>query len=109
MIRTELGKSHLLRISAITYCLAAPGIQVYLFRKQLTDLIKGHLSSESGFPSLLSDLVDAKLCKIDMSRYKISFKNGNGGHSWAGGSCIHLSHLSKGTNSLNNYQGAEIN
>lgn len=103
------GKSHLLRIAAITYCLAAPGIQVYLFRKQLTDLIKGHLSSESGFPNLLAPLVEAKMCKIDMSRYKVVFKNGGPGkNAWAGGSTIHLSHLSKGPGSLNNYQGAEI-
>lgn len=103
------GKSHLLRIAAITYCLAAPGIQIYLFRKQLTDLIKGHLSSESGFPNLLQELLEAKMCKIDMSRYKIIFKNGGSRQdSYNGGSTIHLSHLSKGPNSLNNYQGAEI-
>lgn len=109
LYRIQLGKSHLLRVAAITYCLSAPGIQVYLFRKQLTDLIKGHLSSESGFPSLLLQLTQAKVCKIDMARYQIKFRNGGPKHnSYAGGSCIHLCHLTKGAKSLNIYQGAEI-
>ncbi|UNZ49316.1 hypothetical protein [Agrobacterium tumefaciens] len=37
------GKSHLMRIAAILWCAAIPGLQVYLFRRIRDDLVKNHV------------------------------------------------------------------
>ena len=58
------GKSHFLRIAAIIYSLAIPGLQVYLFRRLREDLIKNHVEGPAGFRALLAEYVEAGFCDI---------------------------------------------
>ena len=103
------GKSHLLRIAAVTHALASPGVSVYLVRKELTALLKNHMTGKSGLPALLQPLVERKFVKIDNSRNIIKFRNGGiNQNQWAGGSTITLMHLQRGDSSLDSIQGAEI-
>jgi hypothetical protein len=91
------GKSHLLRIAAIVWCLAIPGLQVYLFRRTRPDLWKNHMEGPSGFLSLLAPLVSAGQCKINLSDGRIEL----------GKSRIHLCHCEH-EQDVYKYQGAEI-
>src|SRR6478736_2895340 len=47
------GKSHLMRVAAIVWCAAIPGLQVYLFRRIYDDLFKNHMEGPKGFRALL--------------------------------------------------------
>lgn len=90
------GKSHLMRVSAIAWCLNVPGIQIYLFRRNFADLEKNHLDGPSGFYQLLAPYLDCGACKIvDMQI------------SWINGSKIHLCHCNNAKD-IYKYQGAEI-
>ena len=66
------GKSHLMRVRAITFCLECPGGQVYLFRRLRDDLIKNHMEGPHGFRNLLAPYVKQKLVTIveDEIRFK---------------------------------------
>ena len=44
------GKSFLMRVAAIVWCAAIPGLQVYLFRRIREDLIKNHVEGPKGLP-----------------------------------------------------------
>lgn len=92
------GKSHLLRALAIIWAVQVPGVQIFLFRRKVKDLIASHMRGPSSFPVLLKEFVDDKLCKINMSNNYIEFKNG---------SIITLNHLQHPSD-LNNYLSAEI-
>lgn len=92
------GKSHLMRILAILLCVMCPGLQVYIFRKHFGDLYKNHMEGPSGFPMLLWPWIEAKLCKVNISKNYIQFWNG---------SKIHLCHLQHEKDLLK-YQGPEI-
>lgn len=93
------GKSHLMRVAAITWCRAIPGLQVYIFRRTFPDLFKNHMEGPSGFPTLLADWVRDKHCRILYGNEpKIEFANG---------SKIHLCHCAMPKH-VYNYQGAEI-
>lgn len=92
------GKSHLMRILSIAYCVDIPGVQIYLFRRTSPDLIANHLSGPSGFPTLLAEWVDQKFVSINYSKNEIRFKNG---------STIHLCHCQHEKDKYS-YQGAEI-
>ena len=48
------GKSHLMRCAAINWCSTIPGLQVYIFRKVTTDLMKNHMEGPKGFRAMLS-------------------------------------------------------
>ena len=48
------GKSHLMRVAAILWCAAIPGLQVYLFRRIRDDLVKNHMEGPKGFRSMLA-------------------------------------------------------
>ena len=61
---TEGGKSHLLRVALITWCLAIPGLQCVLIRKKIDDIIKNHVKGPTGFEALLSPLIDLKLVRV---------------------------------------------
>src|SRR5919107_575300 len=61
------GKSHLMRIAAIVWCVAIPGLQVYLFRRKYKELLKNHMEGPTGFPQLLGDWIQRKLVKINHS------------------------------------------
>lgn len=92
------GKSHLLRVAAIAWCIAVPGLQVYLFRRTFPDLFKNHMEGPHGFPALLAPWVDGGFCKINYSKGAIEFGNG---------SKIHLCHCQY-EKDVFGYQGAEI-
>lgn len=91
------GKSHLLRVAAIVWCFAIPGLQVYLFRRTRPDLWKNHMEGPSGFLALLAPLVAAGQCKINLSDGRIEL----------GKSRIYLCHC-EDEKDVYKYQGAEI-
>lgn len=90
------GKSHLMRIAAITWALEIPGLQIYLFRRIFDDLVKNHVEGPSGFRNLLYPWVKKGKCEIIET--EIRFKNG---------SKIHLCHCQQEKHRFK-YQGAEI-
>lgn len=92
------GKSHLMRVAAIVWCAAIPGLQVYLFRRIHADLVKNHMKGPTGFPALLADWVESKFVKINYTDNEIKFGNG---------SAIFLCHCQY-ESSVTKYQGAEI-
>lgn len=52
------GKSNRMRITAMLWCAAIPGLQVYLFCRFRGDLVEIHVEGPSGFRSLLADWVE---------------------------------------------------
>jgi len=94
------GKSHFMRVAAIFWCLAIPGLQVYLFRRKMPDLIKNHFEGPTSFLALLSPLIKRKKARFISSGTdpRIAFSNG---------SAIHLCHCQH-EKDMYNYQGAEI-
>lgn len=58
------GKSHLMRAAALKWGMDIPGLQVYLFRRIRKDLISNHMEGVTGFPTLLSRLVNAGQARI---------------------------------------------
>ena len=92
------GKSHLMRVAAIAWCMLIGGLQVYIFRRTSPDLIKNHMEGPTGFPMLLAKLVEGKYVRINHSDNSISFWNG---------SKIFLCHCQY-PQDVYKYQGAEI-
>lgn len=90
------GKSHLMRVAAIVWCAAIPGLQVFLFRRIRADLIMSHMDGPKGFRAMLAGWVQAGFAKIVGD--EIRFWNG---------SKIHLCHC-KDAKDIYKYQGAEI-
>lgn len=90
------GKSHLMRIAAVVWCSAIPGLQVYLFRRIRDDLVKNHMEGPKGFRAMLAGWVLAGWCVIVDD--EIRFWNG---------SKIYLCHC-KDEKDIYKYQGAEI-
>jgi hypothetical protein len=62
------GKSHLMRVAAILWCAAIPGLQVYLFRRIYDDLIKNHMEGPKGFRAMLAPWALAGFVRIVDSR-----------------------------------------
>lgn len=91
------GKSHTMRVVAIILALAVPNIQIYLFRRIFSDLVKNHIEGASGFAALLAPLVRAKFVRI--SEGEVTFKNG---------SRIYLCHCQH-EKDVTKYLGVEIN
>lgn len=90
------GKSHVMRVAAIVWCAAIPGLQVYLFRRLYDDLIKNHMDGPKGFRSILAPWVAAGWCRIVDD--EVRFWNG---------SKIYLCHCQHEKDRFK-YQGAEI-
>jgi Terminase large subunit, T4likevirus-type, N-terminal len=90
------GKSHLMRVAAIIWCLEIPGLQCYLYRRTFDELRKNHMEGPTGFPALLKDLVDQKFARV--TQKTITFYNG---------SKIFLNHLQY-AKSTTKYQGPDI-
>lgn len=90
------GKSWTLRALSILYATAISGIQIYLFRRHLPDLIKNHMEGPSGFRALLADWVKNKL--VTIVEDEIRFWNG---------SKIYLCHCQDESDRFK-YQGSEI-
>lgn len=93
------GKSHLMRVAAIAWCTAIPGLQVYLFRRTYPELLDNHINGSGSFLQLLAPWIAAKLCKVNLSKLEIEFT--------FNGSKIHLCHC-QNENDVLKYQGAEI-
>src|SRR5262245_30131247 len=68
------GKSFLIRVCAISWCIAIPGLQVYLFRRTRGDLARNHVEGPKGFRALLGPFVAAGKCAIVAD--EIRFSNG---------------------------------
>lgn len=85
-----------MRIAAILWCCAVPGLQVYLFRRVRDDLVKNHMEGPKGFRSMLAGWV---LCGfVTIVEDEIRFWNG---------AKIYLCHC-KDEKDIYKYQGAEI-
>ena len=92
------GKSHLLRVAAIMFCIQIPGLHVYLFRRTFKELMSNHLYTAGGFIEMLAEFMDDGLVKYNKSDYVFEFKNG---------SRIQLCHA-QWESDVFNYQGAQI-
>ena len=90
------GKSHLMRVAAVLWCAAIPGLQVYLFRRIRDDLIKNHMEGPQGFRAMLAGWVQCGF--VTIVEDEIRFWNG---------SKIYLCHC-KDEKDRFKYQGAEI-
>lgn len=90
--------SHLMRRAAIRWCQWIPDLQVYLFRREFSDLYKNHMEGPSGFPALLGEMMQRGEARIVWSKNQIRFANG---------SVIHLCHCQHDKD-VYGYQGAEI-
>jgi len=90
------GKSHLMRVVAILYCLAIDNCQVYLFRRTYPELVQNHVDNENGFRDMLKQFEALRLCTIN--EHEIKFKNG---------SIIRLCHCQHEKDRFK-YQGAQI-
>lgn len=85
-----------MRIAAIVWCTAIPGLQVYLFRRVRDDLIKNHMEGPKGFRAMLAGWVNQGWCTIVED--EIRFWNG---------AKIYLCHC-KDEKDIYKYQGVEI-
>lgn len=92
------GKSHLLRVKAITLALSLPNMQIYLFRRHSAELVRNHLDGPNGFRVLLDPLRESGSCRIIVSPPAIRFHNG---------SVIFLCHCQYERDVMK-YQGVEI-
>lgn len=90
------GKSHLIRVAAITWCMQVPGLQTYIFRRLFPELVANHMQGPTAFPVLLAPLVNAGQVRI--VKAEIRFSNG---------SRIYLRHCQY-EHDVFSYQGAEI-
>lgn len=90
------GKSHCMRASAILWCLAIPGLQIYLFRRTVKDLEKNHFRGPTSFPALLHPLVRSRFVRIVKNEVR-----------FANGSCIFLNHCEHEADA-DNYRGYEF-
>jgi hypothetical protein len=91
------GKSLFLRMAAIIWCHAIPGLQVYMFRRTHPELYENHMEGPKGFPALLAPWLARKYAKINYARSDIDI----------GKSRILLGHCQHEKN-VYAYQGAEI-
>lgn len=96
------GKSLLLRISAIRWCLEVPGIQTYLFRRTLPDLRDNHLRGPTSFFVLLADgISDGRVQYKSVENEFYFYRND------APPSILHMCYCDS-ENDVEKYRGAEI-
>jgi hypothetical protein len=93
------GKSHLLRVAMIAWCVAIQGLQCYLFRRTYPELISSHLEGPGSFLEILAPWIEHGYAKVNISSLDIQFP--------ANRSAIHLRHCQYETD-LPKYQSAEI-
>lgn len=92
------GKSYLMRVAAILWCMLIPGLQVYLFRRTFPDLKKNHMAGPTSLPALLAPWIRTRFVSFNGSDNKFTFWNG---------SAIWLCHCQY-EDDVYQYQGAEI-
>ena len=94
------GKSYLMRAKAIAVCVGVPGAQVFLVRKNLSDLNRNHIESNGGFRELLAPWIRCGAARITGGGpWEISFVNG---------SKIWMDQVERYSDVVTKYQGAEI-
>ncbi len=86
----------LLRIAFILWCVQAPGLQCYLFRRTFPDLYANHMQGVMGFPAMLASMEKKKFCTIVRNQIR-----------WWNGSLIQLGHLQLDKH-VAKYQGVDI-
>lgn len=69
------GKSELMRVASIAWCMEIEGLQVYLFRRIREDLHKNHMEGPNGYRAKLAPLVQSGQCEIIED--EIRFSNGS--------------------------------
>lgn len=92
------GKSYLLRVSAMRWCMEVAGIQVYLFRRTLPDLRDNHLRGPTSFHVMLEDYVQSGHVKYRAVENEFEFWNG---------AVLHLCYCDSESD-VEKYRGAEI-
>lgn len=92
------GKSLLLRVSGIRWCLDVPGIQVYLFRRTSPDLRNNHQRGPKSIDALLAEYLRSGHVKYKGQENEYHFWNG---------SIYHLCYCQY-ERDVESYQGAEI-
>lgn len=92
------GKSFLLRVSAMRWCMEVAGVQVYLFRRTLADLRRNHLEGPKSLQALLVEHIKSGHVNFVERFNKFEFWNG---------SVLHLCYC-EAESDVENYQGAEI-
>ena len=92
------GKSYLLRVSAMRWCMEVGGIQVYLFRRTLPDLRDNHLRGPTSFHVMLREHLESGHVKYRSVENEFEFWNG---------SILHLCYCDS-ENDVEKYRGAEI-
>lgn len=68
---SEGGKSHLIRVSLIAWCLAIPNLQCTLIRKKYSDIWDNHVEGPTGFQVLLKDLIKSKAVTITQDEIRM--------------------------------------
>lgn len=71
------GKSHLMRVAAIAWCVGIPGLQVYLFRRESPDLWKNHMLGPGSFPVLLAPWIQSGAIRVNEQKGFLRFPNGS--------------------------------
>ena len=92
------GKSFLLRVSAMRWCMEVVGIQAYLFRRTLPDLRDNHLRGPTSFHVLLAEHIESGHVKYRSVENEFEFWNG---------AILHLCYCDS-ENDVEKYRGAEI-
>ncbi len=92
------GKSYLERVSAIRWCMEVAGIQVYLFRRTLSDLRDNHLRGPTSLFVMLDSYISSQQVKYRERDNELHFWNG---------SVLHLC-FCDAENDVEKYRGAEI-
>lgn len=92
------GKSYLKRTSGIRWCVEVPGVQVYLFRRTLTDLRDNHLRGPTNFFVMLEPYLASGHVKYRQQENEFAFWNG---------SVYHMCYCDAETD-VEKYRGAEI-
>lgn len=93
------GKSHLLRVALIAWCVAIPGLQCYLFRRTYPELVSSHLEGPGSFLEILAPWIESGYAKVNVSSLDVQFP--------ATRSAIHLRHCQYESD-LPKYQSAEM-
>lgn len=92
------GKSYLLRVASIVYCLEISGLICYLFRRTFKEVLANHVHTPGGYLEMLKGMMDAGDVEYSKSDYSFTFYNG---------SRIQLAH-SQYESDIYAHQGAQI-
>lgn len=71
------GKSYLMRVALIWWCSNVNGLQCYLFRKTLPDLIANHIDGPGKFMDMLAGWIEAGHVVYNESKKRFKFWNGS--------------------------------